>query len=88
MLTYACELAIREAASTNDICSLILTEMPSICRTEGEKVLREDLLLFYQQTSKRLAFSAAGFFEVNFKLLLAILTCVTTNLIVIIQFNK
>lgn len=87
-MTYACELVITEAENTNKITLYILGDMPVTCKLEEERVLREELLIFLQQTSKIPKFNAWGFFDINLKLLLSIVACITAHLIVIIQFNE
>lgn len=54
-----------------------------------DRALREQLYLLAQLSSQRCpSFSAAGFFKVDYSMLLALFGSVTSYVIVVIQFNK
>lgn len=65
-----------------------MSDLPSLPKTEQEKAFYEDLSLLMRYSANRPPFTAWGFFDVDFKLLLSILSSITTYLIVVLQFTK
>lgn len=87
MLAYACDGVAREAKRTPEICYSLLNDIPTIPKTDKDKILKEELLLIAQQaTCRSPCISAAGFFVVNNSILGFILASVTSYIIVTIQF--
>jgi hypothetical protein len=81
-LTVICDLSASKAKDIgHKLLALLLKDNVS-----SEMV--EQLKLFCQQTSKdRIAFTAAGLFDVNLSFLCTFLTSITTYVVVLIQFK-
>lgn len=86
LLAVPCELAAKEAKYTGILSYKLLIQIP---RSSGNSAIREELNILIQQSTNRPPyFSAAGFFNVDYTMLLIILGSFTSYLVVIIQFNK
>lgn len=84
MTVANCSKATDEARYTADIIYTLLSEIPPSLRN-----LREELISFaHQATNNCPYFTAAGFFEINYQLLLGFAATITSYVIIILQINK
>lgn len=89
VIAVTCEKTTREARRTATICYKLLLDVPPICSTMQERILKEELILLAQQATHQCPyFSAAGFFNVDYSMLFGLLGTVTSYVIVLIQINK
>ncbi|CAH0564899.1 unnamed protein product [Brassicogethes aeneus] len=86
-LAYVCDSVAKEAKKTPEICYILLNKIPTIPKTDKDKILREELQLIAQQAiCRNPCISASGFFVVNNSILGFIMASVTSYIIVTIQF--
>lgn len=86
ILAASCDLATKEAKKTGYLCYKLTQEISGCSQSTG---IRDDLILFAQlATNQAPYFSAAGFFNVDYTMLLSIFGSVTAYIVVLIQFNK
>lgn len=85
-ITTSCNMALEEALRTPGICYHLLANHSKVAK--DMKVRGELILLAQQSTSRCPSFSAGGFFDVDFKLLLGLFGSITSYVIIIIQVNK
>ncbi|KAF2893220.1 hypothetical protein ILUMI_12954 [Ignelater luminosus] len=89
IVAASCDSATKEAQRTAEICYKLLLSLPAMPEKSQDRALREQLYLLAQLSSQRCpGFSAAGFFRVDYSMLLALFGSVTSYVIVVIQFNK
>lgn len=86
VVAVKCNAATSESHRTADICYSILSNTPGDIFDDD---VREELLLLAQQATHRSpSFSAAGFFTIDYSLLLGLFATVTSYAILIVQVNK
>lgn len=86
ILAASCDLATKEAKKTGFLCYKLTQEISACSQPQDVK---DDLILFAQlATNQAPYFTAAGFFNVDYTMLLSILGSVTAYIVVLIQFNK
>ncbi|KAJ8947248.1 hypothetical protein NQ314_008647 [Rhamnusium bicolor] len=83
LIMFSCDWALQEAQNIIPICYKYQQDFST---SSGER--QELICLTNQALNNKPAFTAAGFFEINRKTLLALLSATTTYFIVIIQFNQ
>lgn len=78
-----------EAKKTGGICFSMLLMLDVIPENAQDTALRNELILLNQMAIHGCPiFTAAGFFSIDYSLILAIFGSVTSYMIVLIQFNK
>ncbi|KAL3289157.1 hypothetical protein HHI36_003593 [Cryptolaemus montrouzieri] len=89
MLATACESTVAEAGKTISICLEYQNEIPTLPKTEELQMLKEELqMICHQAQAKKPVFSAAGFFAVDYTMLGMMIGSVTSDIIVVLQFQK
>nr|WKF45111.1 gustatory receptor 3 [Podabrus annulatus] len=81
-----CTEAEETGRKIGDVCLNALTNLPY--SSENERIKEELNFLNCLVNQKSPTFSAAGFFSINYTLLLSIIGSITSYVIVLIQFNK
>lgn len=87
LIAAACAGLTDEAKRITAICYTLLSEVPSLPKTDYGVALREELLLLAEETAAcHPKVSAAGFFEVNLGMMGFVVASITSYIIVAIQF--
>lgn len=84
-ISSVCHFLNKEAKYTMSICHQLIQEVQYY---NYEERVQSSLILFAQQIKQNTPeVTAAGFFSINYSLLLSILGSVATQLIVLLQLN-
>ena len=88
MLSYSCNGIKSETRNTLVICHKLIRNLRSSSGNVRSKMLAEELHVLARKlhvTSPHI--SAAGFFDMDYTIILGLISCITTYLLVFIQMN-
>ncbi|KAJ8961679.1 hypothetical protein NQ318_021278 [Aromia moschata] len=86
-LSVACDKTTTEANNTSTICYKILIKYLSCSRASENRKVKEELMLLADHISRRKVSFRAGFFAIDYTMLYMIFGCVTTYLVIVLQFK-